>query len=69
MNYSLNKNVVIHNNQRPKNDNKIKTPLLLKVSPDIEDKHISEISDLAIENYISAVVLTNTTNGNRNNLT
>ncbi len=51
-----------------KNDNKIKTPLLLKVSPDIEDKHISEISDLAIENYISAVVLTNTTNGNRNNL-
>jgi len=52
-----------------KKDNKIKIPLLLKVSPDIKDNHISEIADVAINNDISAIVLTNTTNGNRDNLT
>ena len=51
-----------------KKENKVKTPLLLKISPDIEDRHISEVSDLAVENYISAIILTNTTSGNRNNL-
>ena len=40
----------------------------MKVSPDIEDNHISEIVDAATENDISAIVLTNTTDGNRDNL-
>ena len=52
-----------------KKENKTNVPLLLKVSPDIEDNHISKIADMAIKNNISAVILTNTTNGNRNNLT
>ena len=52
-----------------KKDNKTNIPLLLKVSPDIKDIHISEIADVATKNYISAVILTNTTNGNRDNLT
>jgi len=51
-----------------KKDNKTNIPLLLKVSPDIKDNHISEIVDAAIKNDISAVILTNTTNGNRENL-
>ena len=51
-----------------KKDNKTNIPLLLKVSPDIKDNHISEISDIATKNDISAVILTNTTNGNRDNL-
>ena len=51
-----------------KKDNKINIPLLLKVSPDIADDSISEISDTAIQNEISAIILTNTTNVNRNNL-
>jgi dihydroorotate dehydrogenase len=41
---------------------------LLKVSPDIEDSYISEISDIAIKNDISAIILTNTSNSNRDNL-
>jgi dihydroorotate dehydrogenase len=41
---------------------------LLKVSPDIKDNHISEIVDVAIKNDIAAIILTNTTNGNRDNL-
>jgi len=51
-----------------KKNNKIDTPLLLKVSPDIEDGYISEIVSIAIENNISAIVITNTTNGNREHL-
>ena len=51
-----------------KKENKTDIPLLLKISPDIRDNHISEIADVAIKNDISAIILTNTTNGNRDNL-
>ena len=51
-----------------KKENKTDISLLLKVSPDIEDNHISEIVDVAKKNDISAIILTNTTNGNRDNL-
>jgi len=51
-----------------KKDNKTKIPILLKVSPDIKDNHISEVVDVAIKNDISAIILTNTTNGNRDKL-
>ena len=52
-----------------KKENKTDVPLLLKVSPDIKDNNINEIVDVAIKNDISAIILTNTTNGNRDNLT
>ena len=42
--------------------------MLLKISPDINNNHIPEIADVAIKNNISAVILTNTTNSNRDNL-
>ena len=51
-----------------KKDKKTNIPLLLKVSPDIKDEHISKIVDLAIKNNIAAIILTNTTNSNRENL-
>ena len=51
-----------------KKENKTDISLLLKVSPDIEDNYISEIVDVATKNNIAAIILTNTTNGNRNNL-
>ena len=51
-----------------KKENKTDTPLLLKVSPDIKDNNISEIVDVATKNDIAAIILTNTTNGNRDNL-
>ena len=43
-------------------------PLLLKVSPDIMDSDISLIANVAIKSDISAIILTNSTNGNRENL-
>ena len=48
-----------------KKENKTNISILLKVSPDIEDNHISEIVDVATKNDIAAIILTNTTNGNR----
>ena len=51
-----------------KKENKTDVPLLLKVSPDIKDNNIKAIVDVAIKNDISAIVLTNTTNNNKNNL-
>ena len=51
-----------------KKKNKTNVPLLLKVSPDINDNHIGEITDLAIANDISAIILTNTTTNNKENL-
>ena len=51
-----------------KKDNETNIPLLLKISPDINKSHISEIANAAIKNNISAIILTNTTNGNRENL-
>jgi len=51
-----------------KKNNKRDIPLLLKVSPDIENDHISELASIAINNNISALIISNTTNGNRENL-
>ena len=51
-----------------KEDKKTNIPLLLKISPDIKDNYISEIVKVSINNNISAIILTNTTDGNRDNL-
>jgi len=51
-----------------KKDNKTDIPLLLKISPDIEDHHISAIVDVVTKNDISAIILTNTTDGHRGKL-
>ena len=52
-----------------KKENGTNIPLLLKISPDIDNSHIPEIAEAAIKHDISAIILTNTTNGNRDNLT
>ena len=51
-----------------KKENKTHIPLLLKVSPDIQDNHISGIIDVATKSDISAIIIANTTDGNRDNL-
>ncbi len=54
---------------KTKKDNGTGIPLLIKISPDINNNLIPEIANAAIKNNISAIILTNTTNGNRDNLT
>jgi len=51
-----------------KKENKTNIPLLLKISPDIDNTHIPEIADASIKNNISAIILTNTTNLHRDDL-
>ena len=51
-----------------KEDKKTNIPLLLKISPDIKDNYISEIVKVSINNNISAIILTNTTEVNRDSL-
>ena len=51
-----------------KKEKKKNIPLLLKVSPDITDDDIPKITDVVINNSISAIILTNTTKRNRDRL-
>ena len=48
--------------------NKIKTPLALKVSPDIAEKEIGNIIELTKKFNISCMIISNTTDKNRENL-
>ena len=61
------KDLLISLNKIKKN-NKSNIPLLLKISPDINDNYIPEILDEALKNNISAIILSNTTNNNRDKL-
>ena len=42
--------------------------MLLKISPDIENSHVTEIVSVVKKCDISGIILTNTTNGNRDKL-
>ena len=51
-----------------KKEKKTNIPIILKISPDIEDDQINEITDISKKNNISAIILTNSSIGNRKNL-
>tara|TARA_Y100001970_G_scaffold4075_1_gene4781 strand:- start:1350 stop:2390 length:1041 start_codon:yes stop_codon:yes gene_type:complete len=48
---------------------KTKVPVVVKISPDIENKDINIISDLLLKYSINAIIVSNTTDKNRENLT
>jgi|TARA_B110000285_G_scaffold232081_1_gene302310 dihydroorotate dehydrogenase len=47
---------------------KIKCPIALKISPDITEKEISNINELVLKFNIDGIILTNTSNQSRENL-
>ena len=47
---------------------KSKIPTVIKISPDILDDQIEKISDLIIKYKVSAIIVSNTAEGNRENL-
>jgi dihydroorotate dehydrogenase len=51
-----------------KKKKKIKCPIVLKLSPDIEEKEISNINELVLKFKVNGLILTNTSNQNRENL-
>ena len=49
-------------------EKKIDCPIALKISPDINDNEIGRIVDLVISNKIQGIIVSNTTDSNRDNL-
>ena len=47
---------------------KTTVPITVKISPDIQDENINIISDLLLKHYVEAVIISNTTDKNRENL-
>ena len=47
---------------------KTTVPITVKISPDIEDENINLISDLLLKYSVEAVIISNTTDKNRENL-
>ena len=47
---------------------KSKTPIVVKISPDILDNQINKISEILLKYKVSAIIVSNTTEGNRKNL-
>jgi dihydroorotate dehydrogenase len=45
-----------------------KTPLVVKISPDINDQEINKISDVLLNNNIEAIIVSNTSDSSRENL-
>ena len=44
------------------------TPIVVKVSPDIDDKEINKISEVLLNNNVAAVIVSNTSDSTRDNL-
>jgi dihydroorotate dehydrogenase len=51
-----------------KKKQKIKCPIVLKLSPDMEEKEISNINELVLKFKVNGIILTNTSDKNRENL-
>jgi len=47
---------------------KTSVPLVIKISPDIEDKSINKICDLLLKHEVKGLIISNTTDRNRENL-
>ena len=54
--------------EKEKRDLNSKTPIVVKVSPDINDKEIMKISEVLLDNKIEAAIISNTSDTTRENL-
>ena len=54
-------------NKEKKNLNS-KTPITVKISPDVNDKEISQISEVLLNNKIDAIIVSNTSDSTRDDL-
>jgi len=54
--------------KKEKNKLKSKIPIVVKISPDILDNQINKISEILLKYKVSAIIISNTTESNRENL-
>ena len=54
--------------EKEKNTLKTKIPIAVKISPDIEEEKIEKISELLFKHKVSIIIISNSTDGNRENL-
>ena len=54
---------------KEKHNLKSKTPLAVKISPDIDDKEINKISEVLLSNNIEVIIVSNTSDSSRDDLT
>ena len=53
-------------NEKQKLNSRI--PIVVKISPDIEDKEVEKIAEILIEHNIKAVIISNSSDRSRDNL-
>ena len=51
---------------KEKNDLKSNVPIVVKISPDIDENQINLISEILLENEIKAIIISNTSESSRN---
>ena len=65
---NISKNELLKTIDKEKNNLGSKIPLAVKVSPDIDDKEISKISEVLLNNNIEAVICSNSSDSTRDTL-
>ena len=65
---SLKLNELINSIEKEKKNLKSKIPIVVKISPDIIDDQIDEISKVLLNHEIKAIIISNTTDSNREKL-
>ena len=61
-------NELLESINNEKNNLNSKTPIAVKVSPDIDDENIEKISENLIKHNVELIIVSNTTDSNRQNL-
>ena len=61
-------NNLLKNIEKEKKNLNSEIPIVVKVSPDIDDKEISKISDVLLNNNVEGIIVSNTSDSTRENL-
>jgi len=54
--------------EQEKTNLKSKVPIVVKISPDVSENQVQQISEVLLKHQVEAIIVSNTTEGNRENL-
>jgi len=61
-------NELLDSVEQEKKNLKTKIPIVVKISPDISDEQVNQISQILLKHEVKAIIVSNTTEGNREKL-